>query len=74
MLGKLALALGSLGRFPGRFLVILRLAGVDLGLVAVASSLFAEALAFPLALGAALARGPYGEDQKDCDNDDDGDD
>lgn len=74
MPGKLALALSSLSCFPSRFLVILRLAGVHLCLVAMASGLFAEALAFPLALGAALASSPQGEDQQDGGNDDDGDD
>lgn len=57
MLGKPALALGSLGGLPGRFLVVLRLAGVHVRLGAVAAGLFAEALAFPLAPGAALAAG-----------------
>jgi hypothetical protein len=74
VLGELALALGSLGRFPSRFLVILRLAGVYVGLGAVAAGLFAEALAFPFAPGAALAAGKHGENQQDGDNDDYGDD
>jgi hypothetical protein len=73
-LGDLTLALGSLGRFLRRLLVLLRLAGVNVGLVAVAAGLFAEPLAFQFALGPALARGHYGEDQQDCDNDDYGDD
>jgi len=74
VLGEFALALGSLGCFASRFLVILRLAGVYVGLVAVTAGLFAEALAFPFALGAALAAGHHGENQQDGDNDDYGDD
>lgn len=74
VLGELALALCSFSCFPSRLLMILRLTGVDLGLVAVAAGLFAEAYAFPLALGPALAPGHHGENQQDGDNDDYGDD
>jgi hypothetical protein len=73
-IGDLALALSSLGRFLGGLLVLLRLAGVDLGLVAMATGLFAETLAFQFAFGPTLARGPQCEDQEDCDDYDYGDD
>jgi len=65
VLGQLALALGPLGRFPSSLLVVLRLAGVHLGLVAMAAGLLAEALTLPLTLGAAFAARPHGENQQD---------
>jgi hypothetical protein len=73
-LGDLALALGPLGRLLGGLLVLLRLAGVHLGLVAMATGPFAEAPAFELAFGAAFACGPQSKDQQDCDDYDYGDD
>lgn len=74
VLGELALALGSLSCFPSRFLVVLRLAGVHVGLVAVAAGLFGEAFPFPFAPSTALAARDHGENQQDGDNDDYGDD
>ena len=74
VLGHLALALGSLGGLLGLLLVLLRLAGVNVGYLAVAAGLFAEAFPFPFALGAALARGHCGEDEQNDDDNDYGDD
>jgi phosphotransferase system glucose/maltose/N-acetylglucosamine-specific IIC component len=73
-LGDFALALGPLGGLLGGLFMLLRLTGVHVGLVAVATGLFAEALALQFALGAALARGPYCEYQQDGDDYDYGDD
>jgi uncharacterized membrane protein YphA (DoxX/SURF4 family) len=67
-LGDLALALSPLGRFLGGLLVLLGLAGMHLSLVAMATGLFAEALAFQFAFGAPLACGPESEDQQDGDH------
>lgn len=68
-LGQFPLALGTFGGLLGRLLVLLRFAGVQVGFLAMAPGLFAEALPFPFALGAALARGHRGENEQNDDND-----
>ncbi len=73
-LGQLTLALGTLGGLLGRLLVLLRFAGVEVSFLAMAPGLFAQALTFPFALGAALARGHCGEDEQNDDDNDYGDD
>jgi hypothetical protein len=73
-LGQLTLALGTLGGFLGRLLMLLRFAGVEVRFLAVAPRLFAQAFPFPFALGAALARGHRGEDEQNDDDNDYGDD
>jgi membrane-associated protein len=74
VLSQLALTLGSLGSLPRFLLVVLRFAGVDLGLVAVATRLFAESLALQFAAGLGPARCHHDEHQEDQGNDDYGDD
>lgn len=72
--GHLPLALSSLGGLLSLLLVLLRLAGVHVGYLAVAASLFAQAFPFPFALGMALARGHRSEDEQNDDDNDYGDD
>jgi hypothetical protein len=73
-LRELALALGALGRFPRRLLVVLRFVRVQVGLLAVAAGLFAQAFAFEFTLRPPAPRRHGGEEQEDYDNDDNGDD